>query len=173
MKTRFFALMLMLASVVAVQAQSLTGKVWVSSLVDPDDDEITLVMGFLDGGKCIMSIISGEDIDEDGMKMEMKMNLTMQGTYTLDGKILNTDFDVSNAELDLDVDFPGLDESTKKMAKSMIASELNKQKADIKTEILKALPNFVQMTIKELTESTLILSDSTGKDQVFKVMAEK
>lgn len=167
MKKTFLALMLILASVVAVNAQSLTGKVWATTIVDADNHEMTLVLGFVDGGNCIMSIIAEEPINEEGMKMLMHMNFSMQGTYTLEGKLLNAKFDKDKASLDIDVDFPDLDENTKKMFKNMMVPELNKQKPGVMAQIMQDLPNLENMTVKELTEKTLILSDSVGKEQVF------
>ena len=48
MRKKLFILMLMLATVVAVQAQSLTGKMWAADMSEPGMPNVHLVLMFED-----------------------------------------------------------------------------------------------------------------------------
>lgn len=60
--------MLMLATVVAVQAQSLTGKMWAADMSEPGMPNVHLVLMFEDGGNYTMTVLAEQPI-EDKVKL--------------------------------------------------------------------------------------------------------
>lgn len=167
MKKTLFTLMLMIASALAINAQSLTGKEWCTMIPDKDGDEIALEMTFKNNGTCEIEVISMQDMSESGMKMTIEMELEVSGTYKLNDKDLKIDLDKDNAVIDIDVDFEGVDAQTKAMMKQMIKPELEKGKAEAKQEFLKCLQNFDNMKIVSLDNNRLVLADSKGAEMEF------
>ena len=131
MKKIFFTFMLMLASVVAVNAQSLTGKVWFTNS-SVDQNESSFVLFFEDDGTCAVAVGADQVMAEAGMKMTISLTAKVNGTYTLNGKNLKMKLDNENVDFTVDYDIEGVDASTKKMMDSMIKPELEKQKPMLK-----------------------------------------
>ena len=59
--------MLIVASVMAIQAQSLTGKSWAASLDDGQGNDFKLVMQFENGGECLLAVLAQMPMEEDGV----------------------------------------------------------------------------------------------------------
>jgi len=172
MKTKFFTLMLMLVSVFAVQAQNLTNKLWVTDISTPDNANMALVLYFADNGECEMSIIAKKTENLDGIKMIMNMVVAVPGTYTLVDNNLNTNFNREKADFNIDLDFEGVDESTKSLMKNMMAAELSEHKSTILTEIIKDIPDLSGMKISKLTDKNLVIADEKGEEQTFEVLPD-
>ena len=164
MKTKFFALMLMLASVVAVQAQSLTGKVWAADMSTKETPNTHFLMGFEENGTSYMSILSGQEVDKG---VTLNITLIVPGSYTHNGNKLTMKTEKSKAELDFDLDIPGAPEANKKMIKNMLMGEIEKQKPEMIKEMVSELPKLDNATIKSLTATELVLVDSAGAELKF------
>ena len=167
MKKTFFTLVLIIASIVTVNAQSLTGKYWCTMVPDEDGQQLALEMKFENNGACEITIATVQDMKESGMKMSFAIELDIPGTYKLDGKDLSVNLNNEKAKIDLDVDIEGVDAQTKAMMIKMIKPELEKGKAEAKKELLKELPNMGNMKIVSLDNHRLILADSTGAEMTF------
>ena len=162
MKKTFFTLMLMLASVVVINAQSLNGT-W-STMLPVNDEEIPLVLDFADDGSCILGLLVSQDMRDAGMGMKMILNasLMMPGIYTRNGERLKFTFDRNNAEVDIDYVIDGVDEQAKKMMDSMIKPEIEKMKPDFMKEVLPSIPDLGEMKIVSLTNESLELAGADG-----------
>lgn len=157
MKKTFFTLMLILASVVTINAQSLTGKTWIADLSE-DGDKTIANLTFNDDGSMTMKLDVSSVEDAGGMQMIILVDANVPGTYTLDGDKLSINFDAKKADMKCDVDLKGLDDATKAMYKGMILGEINKQKASLLDEILGSLP-FIKspIMVKSITDTALNL----------------
>lgn len=167
MKKSIFALMLMIASALAINAQSLTGKGWCTMIPDEDGNEIALELTFENKGTCEVKLAGVEEMKESGMKMSIGMELDVPGTFKLDGKDLKVNLDKEKAKIDIDVDFEGMDAQTKNMMKQMIKPELEKGKAEAKKELLKMVPGMGNMKVVSLDNHRLVLADDNGAEMTF------
>lgn len=160
MKKTIFTLMLMLASVVVINAQSLNGT-WRTTL-PVADEEIPMVLDFADDGSCILGLLISQDMGDAGMKMILNASLMMPGIYTRNGERLKFTFDRNNAEVEIDYVIDGVDEQTKKMMDSMIKPEIEKMKPDFMKEVLPSIPDLGEMKIVSLTNESLELAGADG-----------
>lgn len=167
MKKTFFTLMLMLASVLAVNAQSLTGKDWCIIIPDEDGTKIAFQMTFDKNGTCEVELVAVQDMSESGMKMSIGMELDIPGTYKLDDKNLKMNLNKEKSKVDIDIDIEGVDDQTKAMVKSMMKPEIEKGKNEVKNELLKVVPELENMKIVSLDNNKLVLADSTGSEMEF------
>ena len=167
MKKAVFSLMLMLASVVAVNAQSLTGKDWCTMIPDEDGTQIAFQMNFENNGTCKIELVAVQDMSESGMKMSIGMELDIPGTYKLNDKDLKLNLDREKAKVDIDIDVEGVDAQTKAMVKSMMKSEIEKGKSEVKKELLEVVPDLENMKIVSLDKNRLVLADNTGAEMEF------
>lgn len=165
MKKLFFALMLMFASVVALNAQSLTSNTWMTTI--PGEDELVVVMNFEADGTCAL-VVASEEVEEDsGMKMTVNVACIVPGVYDLNGNDLLITFDNSNADVNLDYEIEGVDAQTKKMMDAMIKPELEKQKPELKQSILSSIPQFGAMKVVSVDKEKLVLADGKGVELTF------
>ena len=167
MKKAVFTLMLMLASVVAVNAQSLTGKDWCTMIPDEDGTQIALQMTLEKNDISKVKVIAVQDMSESGMKMSFAMELDVPGSYMLDGKNLKINLDKEKSKVDVGIDIEGVDAKTKAMMESMMKPEIEKGKDELKKELLKVVPNMENMKIVSLDNNRLVLADSTGAEMEF------
>ena len=167
MKKTFFTLMLMLASVLAVNAQSLTGKDWCTMIPDEDGTKVALQMTFDKNSTCEIKLVAVQEMSESGMKMNIGMELDVPGTYKLDDKNLKMNLNKEKSKVDIDIDIEGVDDQTKAMMKSMMKPEIEKSKGEIKKELLKEVPELENMKIVSLDNNRLVLADSTGAEMEF------
>ena len=167
MKKTFFTLLLIIASIVTVNAQSLTGKEWCTMVPDEDGQQIAVEMKFENNGTCEIELAAIQDMKEGGMKMSIGIELEVPGTYKLDAKDLKINLDKGKAKIDFDIDFEGVDDQTKAMMMQMIKPELEKGKAEAKKEMFKVLPDMGNMKVVSLDSHRLVLADSTGAEMTF------
>lgn len=166
MKKTFFAIMLMLASVVALNAQNLTGHPW---LMSPSfDDGAMLVLNFDDNGNCVMAVSGEESEDESGMKITFNIAIALPGSYAVNGNKMRLDFDPDNVDVNIDYDVEGVDAQTKKMLDSMLKPEIEKLKPVMTKEMLKEIPNLIsgELTIS-LSSGKLVLISNDGNEVSF------
>ena len=167
MKKTLFTLLLIIASIVTVNAQSLTGKEWCTMVPDEDGQQIAVEMKFENNGTCEIELAAIQDMKEGGMKMSIGIELEVPGTYKLDAKDLKINLDKGKAKIDFDIDFEGVDDQTKAMMMQMIKPELEKGKAEAKKEMFKVLPDMGNMKVVSLDSHRLVLADSTGAEMTF------
>mgnify|MGYP006988859500 CR=1 FL=1 len=172
MKKTVFTLMLMLASALAINAQSLTSNPWYM-LLPLDDQEVVFMLNFNDDGTCAVAMAADLVMDEDGMKMTISFTAKVPGTYTLNGKNLKMTLNEDNADMDIDYEIEGVDAATKKMMDAMIKPELEKQKSELKKEIFRGVPNLGNMTIVSVSKDKLVLVDEAGEEMTFMPAPEK
>jgi len=77
--------MLMLVSVLALNAQSLTGKEWFTKLSPDDGGEVFVTLTFEKNGTCEMLVATDYQIKQDGVPISVAGGVTVPGTYTLNG----------------------------------------------------------------------------------------
>ena len=102
MKRIIFTGMLMLVIALAVNAQNLVGKQWCTVLNDEDGQGIAVAFTFEKNGTCEMLIAAQQDMKEVGVPINLIASITVPGTYKLDGKDLNNQFNNGKAKVDVD-----------------------------------------------------------------------
>ncbi|MBR5030443.1 MAG: hypothetical protein IKX63_05010 [Muribaculaceae bacterium] len=162
MKKTFFAIMLMLASVVTLKAQSLTETAWLTNI--PDEENAEMVLNFDDDGSCYIIFTKVEVDEENGMSIRVSM--TVPGVYTRDDNMLDVNFNKEEASINIDYTMEGLDAHTKAMMDAMILPELKKMEPEIKKNLLEAVPSGA-MEIMMLTDVELLLKIGDEKPIFF------
>ncbi len=140
-------------------AQSHIGK-WVSNPETDEDGTMVFVFNFINK-KDIEIGASVSMSDEDA---EFNFDITVPGTYTIKDNTLNLNLDTQNTKFDIKkMNFKGetadmIKESpeVEKMIRNMVTQTIQEQKG----EILKELPVGGDFTIKELTSTRMVLSES-------------
>ena len=174
MKKTIFTLMLLFASALAINAQSLTSNAWFTMIDLAEEEKAAFVINFNDDGTCAIAIGADQVMNEEGMKMTIAMTAKVPGTYTLNGKDLNMNLDNDNATVDIDYEIEGIDASTKKMMDAMIKPELEKQKPEIKKMILGSLPKMNNLKVVTVSKEKLVLADAaTDEELTFMPAPEK
>ena len=171
MKKTFFALMLMLVSVVTINAQTLTSNPWMTVL--PGNDNVVVLLSFDNDGTCALVIANEEVQEEDVMKLTITVTAMIPGAYTLNGDNLNIKLDKEKADLNFDYEIEGVDGQAKKMVEAMLKPELEKQKPMLKNEVLKSIPDMGNLTIVSLSNDELVLANEDGEELTFKVAPEE
>lgn len=166
MKKSIFTLMLVLASTLAMNAQSLTSNAWFTT-IDLDGDETYFVINFNEDGTCANALAFDQVMNESGMKMTLSITAMMPGTYKLDGKDLKISLDEDKSTVDVDYSIEGVDDATKKMMDAMIKPELEKGKPELKQLILSGIPKMGNMKIVSLSKDKLVLADDGGNEMTF------
>ena len=169
MKRTLFSLMLIVASVMAIQAQSLTGKSWAASLDDGQGNDFKLVMQFENGGECLLAVLAQMPMEEDGVRIDITADTAVPGSYTVNNKKLDVKLNKSNAKMEINVDMSksGIPAANRQVAESMLKSELEKQKHELLNEIMECIPNLSNATIKTLTDAKLVLVGANGQEMEF------
>ena len=167
MKKNFFALTLMIASMVSIQAQDLTSTAWTTMV--PGDQELEMVLNFDDDGECYI-ILTTEEFQElqAGMNMIIRSSLAVPGIYNQDGRDITLSFNKKKAEFSYDIDLNGADRQAKSLFKSMIEPELKKMEPEMREQMLLLVPPFMNdMRVISFSRERLILGDSTGERLTF------
>ncbi len=82
MKKSIFALMLMIASTLVINAQTLIGKNWCTVINDEDGEPITMVMKFESNGSCEVIMAAEQQLKEDGVPYVIAFGVNIPGNYT-------------------------------------------------------------------------------------------
>ena len=128
MKRIIFTMMLTLATALVVNAQNLVGKQWCTVLNDEDGEGIAVALTFEKNGSCEMLIAAQQEIKEDGVPITLIAAVTVPGTYKLDGKDLNNQFDNGKAKVDVDDEIKGMDAKTKSLlSKQLVVKNSDNQ----------------------------------------------
>ena len=150
MKKSFLILMLMLVSAVVMNAQSLTGKQWVTKLGAEDGIDVIVALAFDNDGTCEMLVATEYEMKEDGVPITLTGSVSVPGTFTLKDKDLTMNLDRKQAEVDLDYEIKGMDAKTKELMDKEIKDEINSLKGDFKKEMLDGMPKMHNMKIVSL-----------------------
>ena len=170
MKKSFLILMLMLVSAVVMNAQSLTGKQWVTKLGAEDGIDVIVALAFDNDGTCEMLVATEYEMKEDGVPITLTGSVSVPGTFTLKDKDLTMNLDRKQAEVDLDYEIKGMDAKTKELMDKQIRDEINGLKGDFKKEMLDGMPKMHNMKIVSLESKKLVLKDDAGDEIPFVVM---
>ena len=167
MKKTLFAMMLMLASAIVMNAQSLTGKQWCTVLTSEDGVDVAVALTFDKNGSCELVVAAEDEMKVDGVPITMMGEVTVPGTYTLNGKDLKMNLNRAKAEVDVDYEVKGMDAKTKAAMDKEIRAELNGIKKDFKKTMLDGMPKMNNMKVVTLESKRLILKDDDGDDIPF------
>ena len=102
--------------------------------------------------------------DEDG---EGIAAVTVPGTYKLDGKDLNNQFNNAKAKVEVDYEIKGMDAKTKALLNKQIKGELNTLKAEFKKGLLGGMPKMDNLKIVTLAAKKLVLKNDDNQEIPF------
>lgn len=157
----------MLASVIAINAQSLTAHQWGTKLTDDDGKDVLVALAFDKNGACELLVGAEHQMKEDGVPITITGSVSVPGTYTLNGKDLTMDLNKNKAEVDFDYEIKGMDAKTKAKMDKQIRGELNSYKNEFKNTMLNGMPKMHNMKIVSLTSKELILEIDNGREMPF------
>ena len=167
MKKIIFTLMLMLVTALAVNAQNLVGKQWCTVLNDEDGEGIAVALTFEKNGSCEMLIAAQQEMKEDGVPITLIAAVTVPGTYKLDGKDLNNQFNNAKAKVEVDYEIKGMDAKTKALLNKQIKGELNTLRAEFKKGLLGGMPKMDNLKIVKLESKQLVVKNSDNQEIPF------
>ncbi len=167
MKKTFFTLMLVLASTLVMNAQSLTGKQWCTKIADEDGQDIALILNFEKNGSCEVVLAAEQDMKEDGVPIEILAGVNIPGTYALNDKDLNIKLNKGKTTVEIDYEIKGMDAKTKSLMDKQIRSELDSMKSEFKKMMLDGMPNLENMKIVSLDKNRLVVTLSVGAEVTF------
>ena len=167
MKKIIFTLMLTLATALAVNAQNLVGKQWCTVLNDEDGEGIAVALTFEKNGSCEMLIAAQQEIKEDGVPITLIAAVTVPGTYNLDGKDLNNQFNNGKAKVDVDYEIKGMDAKTKSLLNKQIKGELSTLRAEFKKALLGGMPKMDNLKIIKFESKQLVVKNSDNQEIPF------
>ena len=166
MKKIIFTLLL-LVTALAVNAQSLTGKQWCTVLNDEDGEGIAVALTFEKNGSCEMLIAAQQEMKEGGVPITLIAAVTVPGTYKLDGKDLNNQFDNGKAKVDVDYEIKGMDAKTKAMMAKEIKGEINTLKTEFRKVLLGGMPKMDNLKIVKLESKQLVVKNGDNQEIPF------
>ena len=167
MKKSLFTLMLMLVSVLALSAQSLTGKEWYTKLSPDDGGEVFVTLTFEKNGTCEMLVATDYQIKQDGVPISVAGGVTVPGTYTLSDKDLKMNLNRSKAEVEFDYDVKGMNAKTKAIMDKVMKSEFDGMKKEFKDMMLDGMPKMHNMKVVTLESKKLVIKDDEGDEIPF------
>ena len=167
MKKIIFTWLLMLVTALAVNAQNLVGRQWCTVLNDEDGEGIAVALTFEKNGTCEMLIATQQDMKEDGVPITLIAAITVPGTYKLDGKDLNNQFNNAKAKVEVDYEIKGMDAKTKSLLNKQIKGELNTLKAEFKKGLLGGMPKMDNLKIVKLESKQLVLKNDDNQEIPF------
>ena len=167
MKKPLFTWILLLVTALAVQAQNLVGRQWCTVLNDEDGQGIAVALTFEKNGTCEMLIAAQQDMKEDGVPITLIAAVTVPGTYKLDGKDLNNQFNNAKAKVEVDYEIKGMDAKTKALLNKQIKGELNTLRAEFKKGLLGGMPKMDNLKIVKLESKQLVVKNSDNQEIPF------
>ncbi len=167
MKKSFFTLMLIIASTLVINAQSLTGKNWCTVINDEDGEPITMVMKFESNGDCEVIMAAEQQLKEDGVPYAIAFGVNIPGNYTYNDKNLDVKLNKGNATVTVDYEFKGMDAKTKALMDKQVRPELDGMKGEIKKMVLDGMPSLENMKVVSLDSKKLVVTLSVGAEVPF------
>ena len=169
MKKYIFTWMLMLVTVLAVHAQSLTGRQWCTVLNDEDGEGVAVALTFEKNGTCELLIAAQQEMKEDDVPITLIAGVTVPGTYKRDGNDLNTRFNNGKAKVDVDYEIKGMDAKTKAMLNKEIKGEISTLKKEFKQVLLGGMPKMDNLKIVSLEAKRLVVKNDDNQEIPFYV----
>ncbi len=162
-------MMLMLASMIAINAQSLTGKQWYTVMPADGGQDVVVGVTFEESGTCELLIAAQQEVKEKegDMPITITAGVSVPGTYKHKGDKLKINFDRDKAEADVDYEIEGIDAATKALVDEEIRPQLEGLKDELKKEMLNGMPEIDDLKIVELTATRLVVKDSAGDEMTF------
>lgn len=160
-------MMLMLASMIAINAQSLTGKQWYTVMPADGGQDVVVGVTFEESGTCELLIAAQHEVKEGGMPITITAGVSVPGTYKHKGDKLKINFDRDKAEADVDYEIEGIDAATKALVDEELRPQLEGLKGELKKEMLNGMPEIDDLKIVELTATRLVVKDSAGDEMTF------
>ena len=157
----------MLVTALAVNAQNLVGKQWCTVLNDEDGQGIAVALTFEKNGTCEMLIAAQQDMKEEGVPINLIVSVTVPGTYKLDGKDLNNQFNNGKAKVDVDYEIKGMDAKTKAMMAKEIKGEINTLKTEFRKVLLGGMPKMDNLKIVKLESKQLVVKNGDNQEIPF------
>ena len=102
--------------------------------------------------------------DEDG---EGIAAVTVPGTYKLDGKDLNNQFNNGKAKVDVDYEIKGMDAKTKALLDKQIKGEIRSLKQEFKQVLLGGMPKMDRLKIVKLDSKRLVVKNEDNQEIPF------
>ena len=167
MKRLIFTLLLLLVTALAVHAQSLTGKQWCTVLNDEDGQGVAVALTFEKNGTCEMLIAAQQDMQEDGVPINLVAGVTVPGSYKRDGNDLNTRFNNGKAKVDVDYEIKGMDAKTKALLDKQIKGEIKTLKTEFKQVLLGGMPKMDHLKIVSLDSKKLVVKNEDNQEIPF------
>lgn len=167
MKRLIFTLLLLLVTALAVHAQSLTGKQWCTVLNDEDGQGVAVALTFEKNGTCEMLIAAQQDMQEDGVPINLVAGVTVPGSYKRDGNDLNTRFNNGKAKVDVDYEIKGMDAKTKALLDKQIKGEIKTLKTEFKQVLLGGMPKMDHLKIVTLDSKKLVVKNEDNQEIPF------
>lgn len=165
MKKTFFALLLVLASVVVAQAQNLTRTAWSTML--PGDEEVEMVLNFDNDGECYM-ILTKESLEDEGeTAMTIRISLSIPGIFNKEGRDITMSFNKRKAEINIDYELLNTDAKTKALVDRMMRPELKKMEPQLKKELLDEIPAIDDLRVISLSREKMVVRTSSGDRLTF------
>ena len=93
--------------------------------------------------------------------------VTVPGTYNLDGKDLNNQFNNGKAKVDVDYEIKGMDAKTKSLLNKQIKGELNTLRAEFKKALLGGMPKMDNLKIVKFESKQLVVKNSDNQEIPF------
>ena len=157
----------MLVTALAVNAQNLVGKQWCTVLNDEDGQGIAVALTFEKNGTCEMLIAAQQDMKEEGVPINLIASVTVPGTYKLDGKDLNNQFNNGKAKVDVDYEIKGMDAKTKALLDKQIKGEIRSLKQEFRQVLLGGMPKMDRLKIVKLDSKRLVVKNEDNQEIPF------
>ena len=171
MKKTFIAFLLLVATLITANAQSLKGKMWYRYLSDYEN--LVLMLSFKEGPDTLADCLAvvgydqGEKIED--MSIIIHSALPVAGRYAIEGKYLIYAFD-EDGDVNVEYEIIGGDENARRSVEAMLKSEIEEEFIkNVKPQMLEELPKRGTMKIASLTNDTLILVDKEGNQVTYHV----
>lgn len=173
MKKTFIAFLLLVATLITANAQSLMGKRWYRYLSDREN--LALMLSFKEGpdtlADCFAIVAVSAEMKVEDISVIIHFALPVGGSYAIEGKYLIYAFD-EDGELNVDLEIIGGDENAKRLVESALKPEIEAYKKEIKPQMLEELPKRATMKIVSLTNDTLILDDEKGNQVTYYIVPD-
>ena len=169
MKKILFTWMLMLVTLLAVHAQSLTGRQWCTVLNYEDGEGVAVALTFEKNGTCELLIAAQQEMKEDDVPITLIAGVTVPGTYKRDGNDLNTRFNNGKAKVDVDYEIKGMDAKTKAMLNKEIKGEISTLKKEFRQVLLGGMPKMDNLKIVSLEAKRLVVKNDDNQEIPFYV----
>ena len=114
-----------------------------------------------------MLIAAQQEMKEDGVPITLIAAVTVPGTYNLDGKDLNNQFNNGKAKVDVDYEIKGMDAKTKSLLNKQIKGELNTLRAEFKKALLGGMPKMDNLKIVKLESKQLVVKNGDNQEIPF------